>query len=179
MNRKHFTRGNGRLDAGTLNGMMSAALGWSEQADEFTPPAWQGPHLAIIKGNEVITEDLKWKYELEFITPGTTTWTNDEGEVKTLADGDPLSTCWDYVGMGTDEGVYSALNTVEIGNTDTNIMGVDPTNLPEGFKLQPVPTGAFVWCLVGFTPYTEDGVNPGDNGDLILFQYANTFDGAC
>ncbi len=180
MQRKQFGKGIGRMDAEFINELQNT-IDRTTPTDPFNAQAWQGPYLAVIKGHEVIEDDLKWKYELEFITPAATTWENEDDPpvVKTLADGDLLSECWNYLGLGTGEGVYAALNITEIANSSTNVMGIDPSNLPAGFTLQPVPTGAFVWCRVGTTPYTEGGTDVGDAGDLILFEYTNQFDGSC
>ena len=180
MNQKQFGKGIGRMDADFLNDVQDT-INRTAPTDAFSPQAWRGPYLAVIKSNEVIEDDLKWRYELEFITPAATTWETDDNPpvVKTLPDADMLSDCWNYIGLGTGEGIATALNITELGNSSNNIMGIDPSNLPAGFLLQPVPTGAFVWCQVGTTPYTEGGTNVGDEGDLILFTYTNQFDGSC
>lgn len=180
MQKKQFGRGIGRMDSEFINEIQNT-IDRTTPTDPFNAQTWQGPYLAVIKGSEEIEADLKWKYELEFIIPAATSWENgdDPPVVKTLPDADMLSECWNYLGLGTGEDVYSALNITELANKSSNIMGIDPANLPAGFKLQPVPIGAFVWCRVGTTPYTEGGTNVGDNGDLILFNYNNQFDGSC
>ncbi len=175
MIKKHFTAGVGRLDAETLNSMVNAAENAAVLPETFQPMGFNGPYLGIIKGNEEIVAERKWKYEIEFIMPAATA---DDALSKTLADADMLSTCWNFLGLGTDN-TKDSLNISELNNSDTEIMGVQVSNLPAGFTLQPVPTNTFVWCWTAQTPVVTDGTNVGEQGYLILFEYTNQFDGSC
>lgn len=175
MNRKRFTRGNGRLDAQTLNAMMDAAVSHEEAPEAFSATSFNGPYLGVIQSSTVITADQKWSYDINFYAPQ---YFEDTVAVKDLADGDTSSTCWQDMGMGTD-GDAVALNLSELNNSATDIMGIDPTNIPAGFALQPVPNGTFVWCWTAYTPW-EDGVTkPGASGFLVLFEFTNQLDGTC
>ena len=83
----------------------------------------------------------------------------------------------DYVGS-TDtytEQEFYAINLDELGNTETEAMGVIIADLPGDFELKPVPTGRVV--LVWMSP--GGGVDTNEIETLAVFQWPNQFDGTC
>jgi hypothetical protein len=191
MDRKYFSKGTGRLDAQTLNDMNRAAWQVNQAPAPQNLPVWQGPYMAIVNlqsGTEaqelawsdydpidpVPTQDvpIKWGYNFTVVAPVTS---EDAGGLK-LQDANSL--CYETMGQKSTDAV--ALNLVELNNSSTSLMGVDPDNLPEGFALQPVPVDTHVMLWLAQIAHVEgDTTLPGNQGWVAYFSYPNQFDGVC
>ena len=179
---KRFETGMGRVHGQDLTNIYQAV---SEFTPDVSVPPAEGygvPRLAVITSSTLMEQeggyDIQWRYALEFVSPQRPRKTVDgvQHKIYETPTGNP---CWQDSGFGTD-GNDVAINLTEIGNSATSIMGVDPTNLPTGFQLQPVPTGAVVMAYSIPMDYLRDNTTqPGYQGSLIFFTYTNQFDGSC
>ena len=184
MDRKYFTKGTGRLDAQTLNQMNKAAWEVNQAPAPQDIPVWQGPYMAIVNlqsgtaAQELAWIDdptnlipIKWGYNFAVVAP-----TTSEKDGLKLQDANSL--CYETMGQKSTDAV--ALNLVELNNSATSLMGVDPDNLPEGFALQPVPVDTHVMLWLAQIAYVEgDTTLPGNQGWVAYFTYPNQFDGEC
>ena len=186
MQHKQF-KGSGRLDAPTLNAMAQAGYAYAEQANTLPMPGMQGPFMVLINppsGSDKVelawldetTKEIpiKWAYDYVFVSPE---YVERDGEYLY----DVNSKAWQS--QGTYASTPSALNLAELNNSNISLMGVDPSNLPEGIELQPVPasTYAMVWLFqTPYNPPAEGQANiVGDEGVVAFFSYGNQFDGEC
>ena len=183
MERKRFTSGTGRLDAQTLNLMAQAGYAYADQISSVPIPALDGPYLAIInppsgtpKQELAFLADgvtpIKWAYDYVVVSPE---WSERNGEYLWEANSDS----WKTQGTGAGS-VPSALNLCEINNTTTSLMGVDVSNIPDGYQLQPVPGTTHVMLWIASTPRKTGDVSAiGGEGSVAFFTYPNQFDGSC
>lgn len=113
----------------------------------------------------------------------TTIYARITGDTELAGESNRWSYTWEEVRMtgysadATDASRKSdthglAINTMENGNTDSGIIGpgYDTANIPTGFALQPIRTGAVVQL---------HGPFPTDVGNLWYFQASNVLDGEC
>jgi len=175
---KRFNTGMGRVHGQDLTNIYQAV---SEFAPDVSVPPAEGygvPRLAVVTASTLLEEaggyELKWRYALKFISPTYAT-----KDVWSVYDPVTLNECWQDSGFDTG-GNDVAINLTEIGNSATNIMGVDPTNLPDDYQLQAVPDGAVVMAYSIPMTYEKDNTTePGKQGSLVFFTYTNQFDGSC
>ncbi len=178
---KRFNTGMGRVHGQDLTNIYSAVSELSPDVSIAAPEGYGMPRMAVVRSSELLEEDegqdLLWGYELEYVSPIFPRKTTDDGTFKIYES--PIdNACWAQAGFGTDGKV--AVNLTEIGNSATSIMGVDTSNLPDGFKLQPVPDGAVVMAYSIPMDYLRgDTTQPGYQGSFTFFQYVNQFDGEC
>jgi len=185
MERKYFSKGTGRLDAQTLNDMNRAAWEVNQAPAPQNLPTWQGPYMAVVNlqsgidPQELAFKDdptnlipIKWGYTFVVVAPVTS---EDTGGLKLQ---DANSPCYETMGPHSTDAV--ALNLVELNNSATSLMGVDPANLPDGYALQPVPQDTHVMLWLAQIAYVEgDTTLPGNQGWVAYFTYPNQFDGVC
>ena len=187
--KKHFNQGIGRLDADQLNMMAQAGYAHAEQS--FAPvltSALQGPFLAIVnppsgidpqvlaESEDTVPVPFKWGYDFIMVDPEVSKVTDINGDESFLYESNSLC----YRSTGREGNASVALNLNELNNSALVQMGVDVSNLPEGFALQPVPgtTTTLVW--VAPMPFEEgDTTTPGNQGFVAYFTYPNQFDGDC
>ena len=83
----------------------------------------------------------------------------------------------DYVASAStyEDQEFYAINVNEIGNTNTEAMGVTISSLPTGFSFDSVPVGRVV--LVWLSPGADTDTN--DIAPLAVFQWPNQFSGTC
>lgn len=156
---KKFSQGMGRLTPDVMNNWQDTARAVEQMSTPFSKNAWEGPYLMTVMGstemldeNDVIIPN-RWRYDL------------NEVSIDDVTDTDS----WSRQNRTTD-GEY-AINLFEANNTASTVMNVDVANLPSGFSLQPVDTGAYVWAFFNVSSAPE--------GFVCIFTYTNQFDGSC
>jgi len=169
-----FTSGVGRLSADILNSFQSTTNQVDQMYGQFQAPTWSGPHLMRVKLSEqmqtlevVADPDADPPIAGEQPVDIPNRWLYDLVGMQVEDIRDPST--WYEQDFETD-GPY-AINMVEAPNTDTTVLGVPVSNLPDGFSLQPIADGTLVWAY--FTPDT------GQPGFQCVFSATNQFDGTC
>ncbi len=185
MNSKVFTQGTGRLTADVLNDWQETSNTVSNMGAPQAQQGWQGPKLVrVLSSSDMVargpetspgdpTEDppVPPTYGDDITVPNRWWYEVEELSIKNPTD----SEAWKV----TSPRVMTAINTIEMGNTETQAMGVTLANLPSGFSLQPIADGTILHAWTCVSPFVKGETHKEFQGYVLAFSATNQFDGEC
>ena len=129
-----------------------------------TPPRTennvQSVPLRIQSATAIGGQDYKWAYSVKIARFAQSTWT--------------------WTSAGTLSGMFKAYNGWEAANTATSVLAIgggDPSDLPSGFSVVPLPTGLITWGHVQY--FSDADASAADDFAFFLINEPNPIAGAC